>query len=211
MKDILLWFHLAAGSLAVIGLLIAWLSAKGQKWHRRGGKMYVYTMAVALVMATVMSVVTSNIFLLLIGLFSGYQIYTGWRSANVRNGVTATVDRAASAAMLLTSVVMAATGLWMLSTGKNLGTVLIIFAAIGGIPAWLDWKRNAWPKGKDRIVLHLTRMGGGSIATLTAVFVVNVDTNPAFVAWILPSIFLTPVIIYFIRRQKGKTRLKPFK
>lgn len=203
MKNIAVWIHIGFGSIALSGMLLAWLSKKGGKWHRLGGKAYVFSMALALIVATVVSVATSNIFLGLIGLFSAYLVYTGWRVAQVRDGVCSSIDRGATALMIFVAVAMGAYGVWMLSKGNSLGIALIAFAFFGGLPALADWRNAAWPKGRERIVLHLNRMGAGSIATLTAVFVVNVQTTPAFIAWLLPSVVVVPLIIYFTRQQRG--------
>ena len=87
---------------------------------------------------------------------------------------------------------------------------MAVFGAIGGSFALSDALRlqSGWPSGRERISLHLSRMGGASIATVTAVFVVNVATDPAFIAWILPTVVITPVIIYWgVRTKGGKDQL----
>ena len=43
----------------------------------------------------------------------------------------------------------------------------------------------------------LTNMSSRTIATITAVLVVNVDTNPVWLAWILPTLIITPVIVWW--------------
>ena len=203
MKEVMVWVHIAFGSLALGGMVLAWVAKKGGKWHRLGGKAYVASMAFALVVASFVSVVTQNVFLGLIGLFSAYLIYTGWRVAGVRNGTRSATDNAAAVSMMIVAVLMAAYGVWMLITGASLGVALIVFGFLGGIPALTDWRGKQWPKGKERIVLHLNRMGAGSIATLTAVFVVNVQTSPAFIAWLLPSVVVSPLIAYYTRQQRS--------
>jgi hypothetical protein len=40
-------------------------------------------------------------------------------------------------------------------------------------------------------------MLAGSIANVTASFVVNVSTEPVWLAWIAPTMIITPVIIYW--------------
>lgn len=205
MKEIAVWIHIGFGSIALGGMLLAWLSKKGGKWHRLGGKAYVYSMALALIVATIVAVATFNLFLGLIGLFSAYLVYTGWRVASVRDGICSPIDRGATILMMVVALLMGAYGVWMLVGGNSLGIALIAFGFFGGLPALEDWRNAAWPKGKERIVLHLNRMGAGTIATLTAVFVVNVKASPAFIAWLLPSVVIVPLIIYFTRQQRGTT------
>jgi len=192
--------HIVAGVAALLAMLGAIGSAKGGTWHRRFGKCYTWAMAVALALAVIVSVFTVNMFLLLIGLFSAYFVYTGWRLTQVRDGTRNALDRSSSLLMLITSSLMLLYGLYLFTSGESLGVALAVFGIFALLPAWQDYRLVQWPLGKDRIVLHLSRMGGASIATVTAAFVVNVKTNPAFIAWLLPTLIGTPVIVYWVRR-----------
>jgi len=50
------------------------------------------------------------------------------------------------------------------------------------------------------IARHLTNMMAGTIATVTAVLVVNVATDPVWIAWIAPTVVITPFIFYWNKR-----------
>ena len=201
--------HILAGSVAVLGMLCALSTRKGGQWHKRGGRAYVYGMALSLLMATVVSIATENVFLGLIALFSAYLVYTGWRLVKVKDGVKSRFDHRLSLAMIVVSIGMVAYGIYMLIQGSSLGVALIVFGFLSGSPSLSDYKsRDVWPKGKQRILLHLNRMGGACIATVTAVFVVNIQTNPAFIAWLLPSLVGAPLIIYWSWRTMGTTAAK---
>lgn len=194
-------FHIVAGSVAVCAMLGALCMRKGAIWHRRFGRIYVHAMAVALLLALVVSVLTANLFLLLIGLFSSYLIYTGWRLAIVKTGMQSSVDGLVIRLMLLVGVLMIGYGGYMSVSGDSLGIALLVLGVTGFVPAWSDLKRQgAWPKGKARIMEHLSRMGGGCIATITAVFVTNVQTSPAFIAWLLPGVIGAVLLTYWSRR-----------
>ncbi len=201
MIKIMVLVHVLAGSVAVLGMIAAITTKKGSQYHRLGGRAYVYGMAISLVLATVVSILTVNIFLLLIALFSAYLVYTGWRLALVKDGKQTGFDRRMAIAMIGVSFLMAAYGVLMLLRGETMGVALIVFGVFAVQPAWADYKSDLnWPKGRERIVLHLSRMGGGCIATVTAVFVVNIQTDPAFIAWLLPSLVGTPLIFYAARK-----------
>ena len=51
--------------------------------------------------------------------------------------------------------------------------------------------------GKERIGRHLGNMMGGTIAVITAVLVVNVNIEPVWIWWVLPTALITPVIIWW--------------
>ena len=60
-----------------------------------------------------------------------------------------------------------------------------------------------------RITRHLTKMMAGTIATVTAVLVVNVGVEPVWISWILPAIAITPLIVWRnirLARQSGRRR-----
>jgi len=79
---------------------------------------------------------------------------------------------------------------------------LIVFSLIAGGLGISDSVilRNRNATGKNRIARHLTNMLAGTIATVTAVLVVNVATNPAWIAWLTPTVVITPVIFYWNKR-----------
>ena len=200
--------HVVAGSVAVCAMLGALCARKGAIWHRRFGRIYVHAMAVALLLALVVSVLTANLFLLLIGLFSSYLIYTGWRLAIVKTGAQSNVDRLIIRLMLVVGVLMIGYGGYMSVSGDSLGIALLVLGVAGFAPAWSDLKRRgAWPKGKARILEHLSRMGGGCIATVTAVVVTNVQTSPAFIAWLLPGIIGGVLLTYWSRRLSSDSAI----
>jgi hypothetical protein len=51
--------------------------------------------------------------------------------------------------------------------------------------------------GKRRIAGHLTHMMGGTIPLVTAVLVVNISIEPAWIWWILPTLVISPIIFWW--------------
>ena len=201
--------HIVAGATALAAMTGALCTAKGGRWHRQMGKCYTIGMAVALALAIVISLLTVNLFLLLIGVFSAYFVYTGWRLTQTRDGTQNTADRITVSLMLYVGIFMVVFGLYMLVRGKSLGIAMAVFGIFALAPGWADYRSSMWPVGKERIVLHLNRMGGASIATVTAALVVNVQTDPAFIVWLLPTIIGAPLIVYWNRRVMRSTAETP--
>ena len=214
MSSLILITHIIFGSIALISIVFAMASKKGGKNHRLAGKVYVYSMLIGLVAAIILSVTSANLFLFLIAIFSGYLLYTGWRLAADKNTIFTVFDKCLVITMLVGAIAMFAIGIWMYFQGDGLSTVLIVFAFIGGGFALVDGKRMilnssnstapGWPIGRERIVLHIIRISSACISTITAVAVVNVQTEPKFIAWLLPTVVVVPIIIYWVRRVKTR-------
>lgn len=124
--------------------------------------------------------------------------FTGWRAATKRVNLPETIDWIAAGIMIICSGFM----YYLASELKNQGNVsffvLYVFGSIGAALAIQDLIqfRNGPITGKARIIQHLSRMLPSVIAVFTAVLVVNGDKLgiPAMVAWLGPTIVLTPVI-----------------
>ena len=79
---------------------------------------------------------------------------------------------------------------------------LIVFGFLALSLGYQDFvtSKTQTAEGKERIAKHLTNMMGGSIAVITAVLVVNIDTEPRWIFWILPTLLITPVIIWWRKK-----------
>ena len=64
--------------------------------------------------------------------------------------------------------------------------------------------------GGRRISRHLPICWAAPLPTITAVLVVNVETNPPWIAWILPTVVITPLIVWwnirFDANMPGRSR-----
>jgi hypothetical protein len=99
--------------------------------------------------------------------------------------------------MLLFGLLFLGMGLTELLSDRAFGTVYIVFAGIGIMMVFQDFRNyRGYSKIKNQWMLcHLQRMIGSFIAALTAFLVVNNNILPGIVAWLLPTIILVPVII----------------
>ena len=67
---ILLSIHILAGSVALVSAASALLTEKGKKFHVLIGKAYFWSMVIIFLTAIPMSIITGNVFLFLIAIFS---------------------------------------------------------------------------------------------------------------------------------------------
>ena len=199
MMQILLPIHILAGTIALLCAALAVTSEKGKKLHVLSGRTYFWCMVAIFLTSIPMSIITNNIFLFLIAIFSFYLAFAGMRFARNRKGVTTTLDWIIVSLMILSGV-----GMWILAAiyfmnNNSQYIPLLVFGFIAIALGYADFKshKNKTAIGKERLSRHLTNMMGGTIAVITAVLVVNVDLEPAWVWWVLPTALITPVIFWW--------------
>ena len=208
----LLTFHILGGGLALITAIVAILSKvfnMDHRWHVYSGRLYHYGMIIVFVTAFPMAILKPNLFLFLISIFSYYFVFTGWRAALNRKGKPHWVDWAVTGLMGLTSIGMVLYAIYLLFIGVGEGITILVFGGIGSAQFWQDLTilRQGGIKGRERIVLHLSKMMGGTIATVTAFLVVNIDFQPSFVVWLAPTVLISPIIAWMTIQIRKKGRI----
>lgn len=197
--DYLLPIHILAGTIALFAAAFAICSEKGKKIHITAGRTYFWGMAGIFLTALPMSIVTSNVFLFLIALFSFYLAFAGKRFAQNRKGIVSIVDWIAVGLMIAAGL-----GMWVLAVFYSIEnnsqyitlTVFGFLAISLGYTDYITYKRQE-ATGKKRIARHLSNMMGGTIAVVTAVLVVNVDIEPVWIWWVLPTALIVPFIVWW--------------
>jgi hypothetical protein len=200
--DILLVIHVLAGTIALLCSAIAVSSEKGKKFHVLSGRTYFWCMVGIFLTAIPMSIINSNIFLFLIAIFSFYLAFAGMRFAKNRKGIATKIDWIAVSLMILSGL-----GMWVLAVIYFLNDnsqyiTLLVFGFIAlalGCGDYISHKNKA-AIGKERIAKHLTNMMAGTIAVITAVLVVNVNIEPIWIWWLLPTAVITPIIFYWNKK-----------
>ncbi len=187
----LLTLHVLAGGTALLSGLIPMFARKGSLWHIMGGRIYLWSMYVVVFSALPLAIVKQNIFLGTIGIFSGYMVYTGHRSAQRKGAAPSSpLDKGIMFVTMATSLLMMLSSIWLMYRGSwSQGAILGSFGSFCFLLTWEDLR--LWQgKFPDRhwIVHHLTRFGGGYIATFTAFAVVNIDFLPPVLIWLSPGL-----------------------
>ena len=83
---ILLFLHIAAGSVALLAALVGLVAAKGQRYRILAGRVYAVAMTVIFVTSLPLAILGASAFLLLIAVFSFHLVFAGWRFARNRRG-----------------------------------------------------------------------------------------------------------------------------
>ena len=203
--EILLPIHILAGAFALLCAGLAILSEKGKQLHVISGRTYFWCMAAIFLTAILMSIINNNIFLFLIAVFSFYLAFAGMRFARNKKGLATRIDWIAVSLIILSGL-----GMWILAAiyfvnDNSQYITLMVFGILANTLGYIDFKshRNKTATGKERIARHLTNMMGGTIAVITAVLVVNVNIEPVWVWWVLPTLLMTPVIFWWNRKTLG--------
>jgi len=197
--DLLLLIHILAGTIALLAAAFAICSEKGKKIHITAGKTYYWGMVGIFLTALPMSIINKEISLFLVAFFSFYLAFAGRRFAQNRTGVASRIDWIAVGLMIVTGI-----GMWLLAIFYFIDSnsdyiVLFFFGFISIVLGYTDYKTHKHQEatGKKRIARHLSNMLAGTIAVVTAVLVVNVNMEPQWLPWILPTVILVPVISWW--------------
>ncbi len=203
MHQFLLQLHILAGVLSLIGAfgaITARLFTLPHSWHVWSGRLFVLGMAVIFITVVPLALFYKiNLFLALVGVFSAYLAWTGWRYATNRSGTPHPIDWVRAGIMIIAAITTFFYGIYILNLGSKYGWVLLVFAALGLMLGVFDLRslKRGGLKGKERIAQHLAVMLGGTIAAITAVLVTQVKIENGIVLWLAPTLVLVPMIRYW--------------
>ena len=93
-KATMLAIHIVCGFVALVTMVMAYLTKKGPAMHAKVGRIYGYAMVGVGLTAIVLFFLGASAFLLLIAFFSLYLVLVGWRFAINRKGEVSGVDTA---------------------------------------------------------------------------------------------------------------------
>lgn len=205
---ILLVIHILSGSIGLLTGTVNLIRKKGDKSHKKIGLFFLYGMFINGVAGILMTLIHSNPFLFIVGIFSIYMVATGQRylalKGLMKGDKAKSIDWILSSTMLLFGIGFVVYGMLLLYSSKNFGIVLLVFGFISISMVYQDFKNY---QGKSSIknfwlLVHIQRMIGSYIAATTAFLVVNNTILPGIVAWLLPTVILTPLIFKWSREHK---------
>jgi len=199
--------HIASGFIALTSGLIIFIIKKGNKPHQKIGRVFFYSMLMIVLTAFIISILKDNPFLFMIAIFSLFMNYSGYRS--IKNK-TLKPNRLDWFILILGTINM-------IGMIYSLNIVLMIFGGIsislviGDFRTFIKTTRGQKIPKMAWLRRHIGMMMGTYIATITA-FIVTAgprtdwyaSINPQWLPWVLPSIILTPMIIYYSRKYAGK-------
>jgi hypothetical protein len=213
MKDILqimLWIHIAGGTLSLITGLGAMLTSKGGTVHRRFGKTYFWSMTIVFISAVVLAIGHQRTFLFMIAFFSYYFTVRGYRILFLKNLGMSTKPKGLDWFILIVSscfmLFLISWGAYTFINGDTMGVVGLVFGTIGTTFVVRDVQQfHKRPEHMHWWYGHISSMGASYIAASTAFIVVNISI-PGFgwALWIFPSVVGGMLIGRTVRKYKVK-------
>jgi uncharacterized membrane protein len=200
--------HIVMGALSLMTGTLNILFKKGTTQHKTVGKVFVISMLISSFTALILSIYDDNLFLLIIGIFTIYMIATGTRFLKIKKRVQFKrlkySDWVLTLLMLFFSIFLLTNGIQKILNGFQFGIVPIVFSLISLFMVIQDIRIFM---GLSRfknfgLLIHIQRMIGAYIASLTAFLVVNVEFSTAFVVWLLPTLIFLPLIIIWSRKMR---------
>jgi uncharacterized membrane protein len=200
--------HVIFGTLALAAAPAALLVRKGGTWHRRFGWAFGLTMAVVLLSAGFMWQAKGHVFLVPLGIISGYLVINGYRVTARRRRRPASrfqdgADIAAAVAVIAAGLGAAYLAIWPSSALlRSIAPALLGIGAIGisfGLNDVLGFfgsrMRTGW------LLAHFAALIAAYISAVTAFLVINAHHAPMLLRWILPSALGGSVIVAYTLRS----------
>jgi hypothetical protein len=203
--------HIILGCIALLSGFLAIVFRNKVNIHKPVGKIYFLSMTVIYFSAVFMSIYHRNIFLFFIANFTYFMCVTAYRSLSLKGILQGQkiplLDKVIEGFFLLLHVSFVLIGAYALFQ-KNTDAAILCFV-FGGIGLRLNYNNINRFRGKIKfknywLLDHIGNMLGSYIGAITA-FLVNNNVwlkLPTVLSWLLPTIFLVPLIIYELRKHK---------
>lgn len=214
-QTIVLILHIIAGFTALTVGFIPFVAKKGGKLHNATGKVFYYAMLFVAISAFGLAIYRFSPFLLMVGLLTLYATMTGYRGLQLKR-------QRAKQGQLRDWGLLISVGLGLMFTvwqtitqfgTENTGILILVsvFGSLLMVDLVSDIRIFSGKKSmtnKSWIRYHISRISGAYIATVTAFLVNNVQTDPAFIAWLLPTAIGIPLVSVLRRRYfAGKKKI----
>ncbi len=214
--QILLFMHIAGGMTGLITGFFNIIGKKGSRIHKKIGIVYVSGMFMATLSGTIMAFMKENNFLFLIGIFSFYLAFTGYRSVKNKTDnptLVKWIDVFVAIFTLIFSIWMIVSALVYFNPFRlHLNPVQLVFGAAGlvfslGDLLWFLGKRP-YKFGRFQWMFnHIGRMIGSYISAVTAFLVVNINSLPPLLIWLGPSVLGSFVIAWYTKKYRSKLKV----
>lgn len=201
--------HVIAGTGALIFGALSIYFKKNTPKHRPMGKYYFYSMTVIFITGVYLSIIRYNLFLFFISFFTYYACIVAYRAIKLKNNSPKTIDKLVDIIALLTNLSLIVFAVYTLIKLQKIDALVpLAFGSLGMLGVKANYKKYYTlynKKDNQWLQTHVGNMMGSYIGAITA-FTVNQAWKlevPNIVAWLGPTIILTPIIIMELRKLKN--------
>ncbi len=203
--------HVVFGSLGLLSGTIIFFLKKGDNRHKVIGRVFAWSMYTSSIAAFILSLSNKLPFLLIISVFTLYMTYTGWRYLRIRKRIMFNKlklkDWAVPAVMGAFSMALLVRALYALSVQNQFGWVMLFFSALSLMMVIQDLRVFSGKVDAKNFhqLMHIQRMIGAYIASITAFLVVNTSEKielPFWVIWIGPTLIMMIPMTIWLRKYK---------
>lgn len=215
LASILIIIHASLGGLGLVSGIVSMGAKKGRKLHKSSGKVFVYAMLASAIISIPVCFMPGhkNMFLFAIAVFTIYLVLSGQRALlyKIKNLKKIQIWKD-----WLISSIMFAFGLALLTEGifkllyPNGPTVLFLFFGVASVFLSVQDFRFFANKNKSAtefIERHIGQMSGAFTASFTAFLTAGLQLKH-WIIWILPTVFISIWITYWIRKYKKPKKSK---
>lgn len=161
----MLFLHITAGIISLISGGLAASLRKKRGLHSAVGSVFVYAMYVTGITGVGLSFYILSYFLLGISIFTLYMVLTG--STAFRGHSPRRRKRISIAGFTGSALLIAISTHLFITSGIN-GIIPLVFGSILFVMSIQDRRSAGRKKRSNPLILHMNRMGGAYIATITA-------------------------------------------
>jgi uncharacterized membrane protein len=212
-NSIMLFIHVVAATGALVSGALAIILKNNTPKHKPVGKFYFWCMTIVFLTATYISIVKQLQFLFLIGIFTYYSTVIAYRALklkNLHNGQKPHfIDWLIEGIAGLTFLGMVVFSLIVYYQTRSFQAVIpFVFGVIGSYGVYKNVMKFIHGQTETLYWLkkHIGNMCGSYIGAITA-FTVNqsehIPVNP-IILWLGPTLIITPVIIFELKKVKSK-------
>jgi uncharacterized membrane protein len=219
--DLILFLHIAGGTVGIISGTVALLSRKGGRLHRRAGTVFFVAM---LIMATIGAAAspflpTPSMPNVVAGTLTFYLVATGWMAIKRDDGRIGRFEKVGLGVAL--GVVAAGTIFILMAMNSSTGTIgktppqaFYVFALVGAIAAAGDLKMilRGGLSGSARIARHLWRMSAALTIASGSFFLGQQRIMPAYMRgspWLfVPVIAPLLLMVFWLIKVRLMPRFK---
>lgn len=206
---VLIIIHATLGGVGLASGILSMASRKGKALHKSSGKVFSYAMVLSSLISIPVCFMPGheNMFLFSIAIFTIYLVLTGQRALLYKvknlNNISKWKDWLLSTVMLCFGVALVFEGAFKFLYPNGPTLLFFFFGAISIILSVQDliFYRKKSISPTEFIQRHIGQMSGAFIASFTAFLTAGLQLKH-WLAWVLPTVFISIWITYWIRKYK---------